>query len=590
MLFLGMSLGAWITIGVILFVILTQLLTNMSTDAVYLLSMLILVLSGVLSPEQTFTGLIAPSTLFLLFFFIVVECLQNTGALSLLTRHLFGKHHNMSISLLRMMLPTAVFSSFISNPSVGQMMYEPVAEWGRRYKVAPSKLLLPVAYVIGMAGACTIIGYPVNLIVFGFCENATGQSYNIFTPFIGGAICTLVCMMYVLCMRRRLPACSDPKQSLIETENYIVEMLVPTNNDAVLKTVQEAGLAQLDCGHLVSIVRFDHYVIAPVSPDEHIFGGDRLVFSGHIESLMELRDKKGFANSTKHVFDLNKTEQGKKNLQIFSVPPKSPLKGKRLLDTDFEDKHRVTLVALLHAGKYSEELPRGTVLETGDMLLFEGEKVNLSSFNDILTPHKSSNFVRPNWRTWVSVLVTILIILLPALGIVPLLTAVFAAAMLLCVLRCCNRLQAWSSINWSLIVMMTGAFTLSLAMKESGLAENVSNAIIGFCGTDTTQALIVVTAITILMTQFVFDASVVSVMIPIAVELSSSIGVDVLPMAMAVLLGTACNFTTHISTAHMIAVYPVGGFRLANIFRFGLPLCFVMFVTIILVVKLFYPF
>lgn len=590
MIFLGLTIQAWITVAVVLFIILSQFVTKIPTDAVYLIAMLVLVLTGVLDSTEVFTGLASPATLFIIFFFVITACLRNTGALSWMTKKLFGKHRGNTESLLRMMIPAGIISAFISNPSVGDIMYQPIADWSRKNRLAPSKFLLPVAYIIGLSGSCTIIGYPINLVVFSFCENATGTHYNIFAPLIGGLICTLVCIVYVILMQRRLPQCPDPQKAALNTEEYIVEMLVPTDNSAVFQTIQELQLDQLSYGHLVSIVRFDNYVISPVKPSEAVFGGDRLVFSGLIEPLLELRDRMGFASSNKHLFNLHENDGVKKNIQFFSIPPQSPLSGKRLIDTEFEDKHAVTLVALMRASERITTLPRETELHTGDLLLFEGEKIKLSAFSNLLVPHQAPPIVQPSWRTWASLAIVFLVVLLPALGVVSLLTAVFCATMLLCGIKCCSRSQAWSSINWTIITMMTGAFCISAAMKDSGLASNISDAITNLCGTNPMQATIVLTGSAILMTQFIFDASVISVLIPIAIQLSASLGVNPLPFAMAVMLGASCNFTTHISTAHMIPVLPIGGFKVSDITKFGLPLCLIMFVTIILVVKLFYPF
>lgn len=590
MVFLGLSIQAWITLAVILFIILSQFLSKIPTDAVYLFSMLVLVLTGVLGDTAVFAGLVTPASLTVLFFYVITGCLRNTGALSWLTKKLFGKHRNNTVSLLRMMLPSFFLSAFISNPTAGEIMYQPIAEWSRKNKLAASKFLLPVAYIIGLSGSCTVIGYPINLIVFSFCESATGVHYNIFAPLLGGLACTLVGIAYIILMQRRLPQCPDPQAAAFNTEEYIVEMLVPSDNNAVFQTIQDLKLNKLEYGQLVSIVRFDHYVISPVKPDEPIFGGDRLVFSGHIEPLLELRNSMGFANSTKHLFNIRDNEGVKKNIQFFSIPPKSSLVGKRMVDIPFEEENVVTLVALMRASERAQSLPRETELQAGDLLLFEGEKIRLAEHNNMLVPHQAPPIIQPTWRTWVSLAVMALAIFLPALGVVSLLPAVFCATMVLCGIKCCSRAQAWSSINWTIMTMMTGAFCISAAMKESGLADALSNTIMQFCGTDPMQATIVLTGTAIVMTQFIFDASVVAVLIPIAIQLSATLGVSPLPLAMAVMLGTSCNLTTHISTAHMIPMFSLGGFKVSDITKFGLPLCLIMFVTIILVVKLFYPF
>lgn len=49
---LGLTIQAWITLAVILFIIVSQFVSKIPTDAVYLLSMLVLVLTGVLGQQM----------------------------------------------------------------------------------------------------------------------------------------------------------------------------------------------------------------------------------------------------------------------------------------------------------------------------------------------------------------------------------------------------------------------------------------------------------------------------------------------------------------------------------------------------------
>ena len=125
-------------------------------------------------------------------------------------------------------------------------------------------------------------------------------------------------------------------------------------------------------------------------------------------------------------------------------------------------------------------------------------------------------------------------------------------------------------------------------MKDSGLAGTLSEIIASLCGSEPLQTTIVLTIAAILMTQVMFDATVVPILAPIALESAVQLNTDPLPMVMAVLLGSACNFTTQISTAHMTMVYPMGGYRLRDLVRFGIPFCIIMSVTIVATVMLFY--
>lgn len=588
--FLGLALNGWIMLGIIIFIIYAQLATKMTTDAVYLTAILALVLTGIMDSGEVFQGLVTPATLFLIFMFVIVECMQRTGALKWTMDHILGKYKNMNSTLLRLTLTATSLSAFISNPSVGQIMYNSASEWGRRFHLPPSKLLLPIAYMIGIGGTCTVIAYPVNLLLISLLEHATGEHYNILVTLPGGAFCSVICIISIFLFQRRLPVCKDPEAALAATEDYMVEMLVPTTNSLVGSTIEEAGLNKLDCGHIVRIVHFDHEVITPVSNDDIILGGDRLVFTGDITELVKLRDKLEFVSSTHHVYNINELNIRHNQYSKISLTNKSPLVGKSISETDFEETNHVVLVALLRAGERIDKLPREIILKTGDTLLFEGEKIQLPTTSEQYIIHEAPQMGKLSWRGGISIVALALVIILSAVNVMPLLDAAFCAALCLCALGCCTRAQAWSSIVWNFVVMLTGAFAIGIAMKSSGLAGALSDIIGIFCGTSPMQTTITLTIAAVLMTQVLFDATVVPVLVPIALESAAQMGISPLPLVMAILLGSACNFTTPISTAHMVMVYPVGGYRVRDLVNFGWPFCIIMTVAIVIAVQLFYPY
>lgn len=579
-------LNEWIMIGVIIFVIYTQLATKLTNDVIFLTAMLIILLTGVLKTEQVFMGLVSSATLFLIFMFVIVECMQKTGALRWIMRLLLGKHRSMTVSLSKMMLVGTTLSALVSNPSVAQIMYHSVAEWGRKYNIAPSKLLLPVAYLISIGGTCTIIAYPVNLVLFSILENATGKHYGILTPLHCGVICSAVCAIAILLFQRWLPDCKDPMEAMRTHDEYLLEAIVPSKNAAIGQTVGEMGFTNLSFGKLIGIHHYDGESVSDVKSDEFIMGGDRLVFKGDISELIQLRDKLGFASATHHVYEYNKDKHA--TLQKVSLTLKSPYLGKRICDTTFEEDNNVALVALLREGEKIDTLPRETELKAGDMLIFEGDKLKIAAGNEQFILHDAPEFQGLTWRSIVSLLSLPILILLSTTGIMPLVDASFLFAIVLCAIHCCSRSQAWASINWNFVVLLTGAFAIGLAIKDCGLANHISILIQSMCGTDPIQTLIVITIAAVALTQVLFDATVVPILAPIAIVSASNMGLNPLPFILAVLLGSACNFTTQISTAHMMMVFPVGGFRVRDTLKFGLPLCLIMSATIILVLWALY--
>ena len=87
----------------------------------------------------------------------------------------------------------------------------------------------------------------------------------------------------------------------------------PERIDMLVLAVEEAGLYNVEGGHIIEIIRFDHEIISPVSKDEFIFGGDRLIFSGDVARILELKKTHQLVNATHHVFALNEVEGNRRN-------------------------------------------------------------------------------------------------------------------------------------------------------------------------------------------------------------------------------------------------------------------------------------
>ena len=73
--------------------------------------------------------------------------------------------------------------------------------------------------------------------------------------------------------------------------------------------MKEAGLDEVEGGHLIEIIRFDKEIISPVNEDEYILGGDRLIFAGKVDEILKLRDSHQLVNATHHVFSLDEIEE-----------------------------------------------------------------------------------------------------------------------------------------------------------------------------------------------------------------------------------------------------------------------------------------
>ena len=322
-LFLGFDLHAWITIVTVLGMFTVMLCTKIRSDLVFLAAIGILFVTGVLDAKEAFSGFSGTSVITVGVLFVIVAGLTHTGVLQWIVKHLLGQPNSYSKAVMRLMLPVAALSSFLSNTTVVTLFVNIVKIWSKKLGVSPSKLLIPLSYASGMGGVCTLIGTPPNLIISGLYQEKTGDAMNILTTTIPGLFCLAVGVLSVIAMRRLLPSRKTPESAFESTDEYTVELQVPSDNPHIGKTLGEAGLFHVKGGSLIEIYHFDN-VPSPVREDEYILGGDHLVYSGQIDEILELKNSHRLVSASQQVFTMSDDNKNRASPTRRQVPCSSP--------------------------------------------------------------------------------------------------------------------------------------------------------------------------------------------------------------------------------------------------------------------------
>ena len=290
--FWGFNLHAWITIATVLTMFTILLFTKLRADLVFMGAVGILFVTGVLDVKEAFSGFSSGSVVVIGVLFVVVAGLTYTGVLQWIVKHLLGQPKSYGKAVVRLMLPVAALSSFLSNTTVVTLFVGIVKMWSKKLGISPSKLLIPLSYASGMGGVCTLIGTPPNLIISGLYAEQTGTAMNVLATTIPGLFCLAVGVLSIIAMRRLLPDRKAPEASDEDTAEYTVELIVPSDNKYIGETLGYAGLLDVKGGRLIRMHHFDN-VKVPIEENEFIMGGDHMVFAGQIKDIMELSKTHG---------------------------------------------------------------------------------------------------------------------------------------------------------------------------------------------------------------------------------------------------------------------------------------------------------
>lgn len=589
-LFLGFNLYAWITIVTVLGMFTTLLFTKIRTDMVFLAAIGILFVTGVLDAKDALSGFSSTSVVVIGVLFVVVAGLTHTGVLQWIVRHLLGQPNSYSKAVIRLMLPVAGLSSFLSNTTVVAMFVGIVKMWSKKLGISPSKLLIPLSYASGMGGVCTLIGTPPNLIISGLYADKTGETMNVLATTIPGLFCLTVGVLSIIAFRKLLPDRKAPESAFEATSEYTVELLVPSDNKHIGETMGEAGLCQVRGGSLIEIYHFDN-VTSPVREDEYVMGGDRLIYAGQIDEILQLKKSHGLVSADHHIFSMSEVDR-KRQLRTAYVKFGSSLIGETIASSKLERDNNLTLVAVARSGQRIKEPPRQVVLQAGDTLLLECPprmNVNTDNLSSQLHFFDSEQVVNIGPKTLVSSAIMIVMVVLSALNVMSLLQSAFIAAAAMLVFRCCSMEQARKAINWDILMVFAGSVVLGLAILQTGIAERLATGILDVCGTNPIVVMIAICLVGNLTTEFISNTAAGAMFFPIMYEAAEKLGYEPYTFLIALMISVSSSFATPIGSPTHMLVYGPGGYRFSDFMRIGLLMDIIILTANILIVNIIYP-
>lgn len=588
--FLGFNIHAWITIATVLTMFTVLLTTKLRTDLVFLGAIGVLFVTGVLDAKEAFSGFSSTSVVVIGVLFVVVAGLTYTGVLQWMVKHLLGQPDSYSKAIFRLMLPVAALSSFLSNTTVVALFVNIVKMWSKKLGIAPSKLLIPLSYASGMGGVCTLIGTPPNLIISGLYADHSGHAMNVLATTIPGLFCLFVGILSILAMRKLLPDRKAPDNAFESTADYTVEMMVTADNPHIGQTIAEAGLSQVKGGKLIELIHYDT-VISPVADDEPVMGGDRLVYAGQVDELLDLRKSHGLVNADHPVFTMSEIEKNRQ-LHTAYITFGSSLIGQSMDDSTFERDNNMVLVAVARRGQRIDQSPREVTLQAGDTLLFECpakahvDTDRLASHLQFFDSQQVANFSN---KTLISTVIMLAMVALSALGVMSLLQCAFIAAAAMLIFGCCSPDQAMKSINWDILMVFAGSVVLGLAIQKTGIAERMAFGILDVCGTNPIVVMTAICLVGTFITEFISNTAAGAMFFPIMLEAAEKLGYEPYPFLIALMISVSSSFATPIGSPTHMLVYGPGGYRFSDFMRIGLLMNLIILAANILIVNIVYP-
>ncbi|HPM82700.1 MAG TPA: SLC13 family permease [Candidatus Anammoximicrobium sp.] len=598
-----MAWEAWVTIAVVAVFIVGLARNWAAPDLLSMSCLTLLIAVGAVtgsdrlpSAAQALSGMGNSGLITVGALFVVVAGLTQTGAMGLIVQPLLGRPRTVLAAQTKLLLPVTSLSAFLNNTPVVAMFMPVVNEICKKTDISPSKLFMPMAFAGTFGGVCTMIGTSTNLIVAGLIDKAKLPDLpkvEMFDITWVGLPCAVAGVAYMLLFSRWLLPDRRPAISLTDDpRQYTVEMLVQPGGPLVGQSVEQAGLRHLPGLYLAEIDR-QGVILPAVGPQERLQAGDRLVFAGIIESVVDLQKMRGLTPATDQTFKLD-APRTQRSLIEAVVSDRCPLVGKNIREGRFRSEYNAAVIAVARSGKRITARIGDIVLQPGDTLLLEAhqgfvqQRRNSSHF--FLVSGVENSAPTRHERAWTALAILAAMVIVAGLGWLEILAAALLAGVLMILARCCTGTEARQSIEWSVLLVIGASLGIGRALDTSGAAEVLASKLISLASGHPWLVLTMVYFVTMIFTELVTNNAAAVLVFPIALAAARSLGVSFMPFAITIMVAASGGFATPIGYQTNLMVYGPGGYRFSDYVRLGVPLDLIFMTVTVLVTPWVYPF
>ena len=581
------------------------------TDAVALIMIAALPLTGVISIGEALTGLSDPNIVLIATLFVIGEALVRTGvAQSLgdfLARHAGTSEPRLIILL---MLVVAGVGSIMSSTAVVAIFIPVALRIASNNGMPPGRLMMPLSMAALLSGMLTLIATTPNLIVNSelIRRGFEGFAFFSFTPF--GLILLTLGILYILVARRLLGegkvVDSGGRSNLAQLiKEYGLEqreqrLCVLAESRAVGRTLGELHLRAKAGINIIAIERQSRFARELIQPRAStMIEAEDVLFIDLPRPLVDLDDIcKDLALEQLPLpggyFSDRTQEIG---MAEMIVPPSSWLVGNTVAHSRVRTELDLTVLGVKHGRTVRSGLMADQVLRAGDTLLVVGPWRAIAryrrEFRDLIAfnlPREFDDVVAVPGRAVYAVAILLWVIAMMVSGLLPNVHAALIGCLLLGLFGCMDMNSAYRSLYWKSLILIVGMLPFSAALQNTGGVDLAADALLGLVGeTSERMSLAAIFIVTAVLGMFVSNTATAVLMAPVALEVASELQSSPYPFAMIVALAASAAFMTPVSSPVNTLVVGPGDYSFSDFVRVGVPFTVIAMIVSVMLVPVLLP-
>lgn len=568
-------------------------------DLIAILVMILLGVSGILEPEESFSGFSSPAVVVLISAFIISAALTRVGVSRMLGEVIAraaGRSETRLVSLTA--VAAASLSLIMNNVAAAAVLLPGTMDVTRRTGIAPSRVLIPLAFAIQLGGMATLLT-TANLVASATLRDQGLEPFGMldFLP-VGGPIAAIGLLYLIIFGRRSLPKQNlaeavvarehKPLSEIYDLHGDLFDLKVLPGSPLVGQTLEEAELRS-SLG--LNVVVLHHARLRPrpaPAPTERFRPDDILTVHGP-EPAADALAPLGLERTEIEVGPELASESV--GLVEIVLSPRSGLAEKTLREVRFRERYRLTVVAVWRNGTPISKELGDLPLQFGDALLVHGRRKNIDLLQrdgDFLVLTQDAERRQPPAKTIGAIVIIAVALALGISGALTIAEALLTGAALLVLTRCLTMEEGYRGIEWRAVVLIGAMLPIGIALAKTGAADLIGGGIAAVAAPFGPWVLLAaMTLLTVILAQMIpGGAAVPLVLVPLAVAGAANIGANPRAFAMAVALGASASMLSPFAHPVSAMVMGLGGYTVRDYSRAGLPVVLLATTLIILLVPL----
>lgn len=589
-------------LGIVILTFILFVTEAFTLDVTALAILSILFLFGYLTPVEAISGFSNPAVITIACLFVLSRSIQKTGILEYLVVRINRLvSRSLALGLTVYLFSVAVASAFVNNTAIVAIFIPVTVRIAHRYRISPSKVLIPLSYAAILGGTLTLVGTSTNLLVNSILV-ASGEHEPLgmfeFTRY--GALILVVGLIYIIAIAYRILPSRTITSSLTKSYHmggFLTEMKVAPDSPLIGKTILERGINHNYDVTVLDILREGRLITSNIR-NTILYEEDILFVRGSLDNFLRMKEVENISLLTDE--KLTQTELQKENNVLVEclLTAKSDLVGQSLMEVNFRRRFGSFVLAIRREGAILREKIAKIVLHPFDSLLVYGprEKIHeLAETDNFIVLEEIEASLKKVRFWWLSIVVVFGIVISAALGLAPIMKAALVGLVILMLFRVISANESYQSIQWNVIILIAALIPLGLVIQNTGTAAWIGSSLSELADNFSPEwrphvLLSLIYLITIVLTEVSSNAATAIIMSPIALSAAGAFGLDPRPFIFAICYAASASFITPVGYQTNLMVYAPGGYKFKDYIKVGFPLAFVLWLIASIMIPVLWPF